>query len=62
MIGTSSLNLEEVVQDLTHQRLAQCSRDSSLGEGVVTRNGERGHSSNHKYKKCNGRNPKFNVY
>lgn len=60
MIGMTTLNLEEVVQDLTHKRLGQSSRDSSLGDGVVTRTKVWGRSRKHK--KGNGMNPKFKVY
>ncbi|CAL8073404.1 unnamed protein product [Prunus armeniaca] len=60
MIKKSTLNFEEVVQDMTHHKLTQSSGDSSQGACILTWTGERSRSSKRKGKKSNGRNPKFN--
>lgn len=53
MLGKSSLNFEEVVQDImTHHVITQHSGDSSQGEGLVANIGERGRSKKHKARKA----------
>ncbi|VVA32348.1 PREDICTED: Retrovirus-related Pol poly from transposon [Prunus dulcis] len=57
MFGKGTLKYKDVMQDiLMHDIIVQHSGDSSQGEGLVARTGERGHSSKHGGKSNNGGN------